>query len=82
MTEYMVIERFHDGKLKDIYQRFSEKGRMLPEGLYYIDSWLSQDANICFQLMKTNEYHLFDEWTEKWSDLTEFDIYPINHKPK
>lgn len=82
MAEYIVIERFHDGKLNDIYQRFAENGRMLPDGLYYVDSWLSKDANICFQLMKTSKHALFDEWIEKWNDLTDFEIYPINPIPQ
>ncbi len=37
---FMVVERFKDGKAKEIYRRFQEKGRMMPEGLKYLDSWV------------------------------------------
>ena len=80
-VKYMVIERFHKNALDKVYQRFAEKGRMLPEGLHYIDSWLSADTNICFQLMETTNRALFDEWINHWDDLTDFEIYPISEKP-
>jgi len=81
LPRYMVIERFHDGAVDKIYQRFESKGRMLPEGLHYIDSWLSREASICFQIMATGDYALFDQWFLNWNDLTDFEIYPINSKP-
>lgn len=81
LPRYMVIERFHDGAMDKVYQRFESKGRMLPEGLHYIDSWLSRDANICFQIMATDHYDLFEQWFLNWNDLTDFEIYPINSKP-
>jgi len=79
--KYMVVEHFLNNSKDEIYQRFAEKGRMLPDGLHYIDSWLSTDANICFQLMETDDHKLFDQWTIHWKDLTRFEIYPINKKP-
>ena len=81
LPRYMIVERFHDGAQEKIYQRFKEKGRKLPEGLYYIDSWLSSDTNICFQIMATNNSNLFEEWFQHWHDLTDFDIHPLNDKP-
>ncbi len=81
LEKYMVVEKFHTGAQEKIYQRFKQHGRKLPEGLYYIDSWLSADANICFQLMATENKALFDEWITHWSDLTDFDIFPIDKKP-
>ena len=80
---YMVIEKFKEGALDAIYERFKTYGRQLPDGLYYIDSWLSAgtDADICFQLMATENPDLFKQWTSHWDDLTDFTIYPITEKP-
>ena len=76
---YMVIERF---KSRDaataVYKRFAERGRMLPEGLKYIDSWVEEDFGRCFQLMETDDPKLFDEWISCWSDLVDFEVIPVN----
>jgi Protein of unknown function (DUF3303) len=74
---YMVIEHFKDGKAGAIYRRFADKGRMAPEGLHYIDSWVSADLRMCFQLMDTADYSLFAQWTGQWKDLVDFEIIPI-----
>jgi uncharacterized protein DUF3303 len=72
---YMVIERFKDAPA--IYSRFREKGRMMPEGLEYVSSWVSQDYQACYQLMRTHDVALFDRWTENWDDLMQFEIVPV-----
>lgn len=74
---YMVVEHFTKGA-RVIYERAREHGRMLPEGLVYIDSWI--DANTldrCFQLMETDDPALFDEWFSHWSDLGEIEVVPV-----
>lgn len=81
MTKYMVIETLHPGSLKAVYKRFHDKGRMMPEGLFYIDSWLEKNGDRCFQLMETDDVSLFDLWTEKWDDLADFSIIEIGEKP-
>jgi len=78
---YMVIERFMDGKKSDVYDRFHQKGRMLPDGLHYIDSWLEENGNRCFQLMETDNESLFNEWIGHWNDLVEFEVVPLGDKP-
>lgn len=82
MAKYMVIEIFLEGSAERIYERYHRSGRMLPDGLYYVDSWLTKDEVRCFQLMETERYELFEEWTEKWSDLTHFEIIEIGEKPE
>lgn len=72
---YMVIERFKDAPA--IYKRFRENGRMMPEGLKYISSWIDRDFKTCWQLMETEDENLFDQWTDSWSDLMEFEIVPV-----
>ncbi|MEP7319937.1 MAG: DUF3303 family protein [Panacibacter sp.] len=60
--QYMIIERFHPGKVRTLYKRFDEKGRMLPEGLSYINSWISQQMSVCYQLMETDCEEKLREW--------------------
>jgi hypothetical protein len=74
---YMVIERFKKGAAPEIYRRFREKGRMMPNGLEYVSSWIDLDLKICFQLMQTEDFALFDPWMENWKDLMEFEIVPV-----
>ena len=81
MKQYMVIEHFAPGAKDKIYQRFREKGRMLPDGLIYIDSWLAKEGDRCFQLMETDDAALFDQWTPHWSDLVRFEIVELGGKP-
>ena len=73
----MVVERFKQGKTKDIYRRLQERGRMMPEGLKYLDSWTSADFNCCWQLMECEDASLFQGWILQWSDLAEFEIIPV-----
>jgi hypothetical protein len=77
----MVIEMFKPGSKKKVYARYEAKGRMLPDGLNYVDSWLTEDGARCFQLMETDDSELFNLWIEKWSDLVEFEIIPVIDSP-
>jgi hypothetical protein len=81
MKQYMVIETFAPGCKEKVYERFQQKGRMLPEGLKYLDSWLEKDGNRCFQLMETSEPSLFGLWFEHWKDLVTFEVVEIGEKP-
>ncbi len=77
----MVIERFRPGAKARVYARFRQKGRMLPAGLTYLDSWLEKDGDRCFQLMETRDPALFVEWTDHWKDLVRFEIIGLGDKP-
>lgn len=78
MKKFMVVEKFKPNCFQENYTRFNEKGRMLPEGLYYLNSWVNEEQSICFQLMESNDIALFNKWIEKWNDLTDFEIIPID----
>jgi hypothetical protein len=78
----MVIERFLPGCKEKVYQRYHQKGRMLPEGLTYVDSWLEKDGDRCFQLMETDDPALFRVWLEHWKDLVAIEIVELGEKPK
>jgi hypothetical protein len=73
----MVIEKFKAGQAAAVYQRFHEKGRMLPHGLTYVDSWVEKNLGRCFQLMECDDVALFQQWIVHWQDLVEFEIVPV-----
>jgi hypothetical protein len=74
---YMVYERFKNVGAKDVYRRSKEKGRMMPEGLNYVSSWVDLEFTKCFQIMETEDFLLFSKWTDQWKDIVEFEIIPI-----
>lgn len=78
MQRYMVIERFRPGAGKLVYERFHERGRMLPDDLFYENSWVDENVTICFQLMRTDDASLFEKWFEHWSDLVDFEVYALS----
>jgi hypothetical protein len=75
---FMVIERYIHGP-QPVYERAAEKGRMLPAGLQYVDSWIVDEGAFdrCFQLMETDDPTLFDVWFDNWRDLVDFEVYPV-----
>ena len=75
--QYMIIEKFRDGKVKEVYKRFDEKGRLMPEGLHFISSWISEDVTTCYQVMETEDLNKLREWIDNWKDLVEFEIIPV-----
>lgn len=75
--KYMVVETFVAGIKALVYERFHQKGRMLPDGLHYIDSWLEKDGDRCFQLMETDRPQLFEAWVVAWEDLVSFQIIEL-----
>jgi hypothetical protein len=72
---YMVIERFKDTPA--IYRRLREKGRMMPEGLEYVSSWIDVDLRICWQVMRAEDDSLFQTWIDNWKDLADFEVIPV-----
>ena len=74
---YMVIERFKPGRAGEIYRRFAERGRMMPEGLRYVSSWIDFRFERCFQVMETDDESHLAAWTAHWDDLIEFEIVPV-----
>jgi len=76
--QFMVIERFRNQDAKAIYARFRERGRMMPEGLTFVSSWVAADLSRCFQLMACDDPTLFQRWIAAWSDLMEFEVVPVS----
>ena len=77
----MIIETFLPGCKEKVYERFRQQGRMLPEGLLYVNSWLEKDGDRCFQLMETEDPSLFAAWFEHWKGLVAMEVVEIGEKP-
>lgn len=74
---FMVIERFKNRDAVAVYRRFRDQGRMAPEGLRYVGSWIEANFDRCFQLMECDDPRLFQEWIVRWGDLADFEIVPV-----
>lgn len=74
---FMVIEHFRGGDAVPVYRRFREQGRLAPEGLRYVWSWVTEDLKQCFQVMECEDRALLDAWVSRWTDLVEFEIIPV-----
>ena len=77
MALYMVVERFRNGDAVPVYRRLHDQGRLAPEGLRYVSSWVTRDLARCYQVMETDDRKLLDEWLARWSDLVEFDVHEV-----
>ena len=74
---FMVIEKFKNRDARAVYRRFQEHGRMIPEGLKYVGSWIEANFDRCFQLMECVDPRLFQKWVIRWHDLIDFEIIPV-----
>ena len=74
---FMIIEHFHPGQAAAIYQRFHERGRMAPDGVRYLASWVDLDFRRCFQVMEAEGEEQLRAWTSNWEDLIDFEIIPV-----
>ena len=77
MALFMVIEHFRPGQAPAVYRRFRDRGRMAPEGLSYVSSWVDLGFQRCFQVMEAEDESLLKEWTTNWEDLVEFEIVRV-----
>jgi hypothetical protein len=64
-TQYMVVEHFKNKDAVPVYWRFRDRGRLAPEGLVYVSSWVDDRLERCYQLMETNDRKLLDECMAK-----------------
>lgn len=74
---FMVVEHFKGRDAKAVYRRFREKGRLAPDGLTYVGSWIETNFDRCFQLMECDDARLLQEWILNWADLADFEIVPV-----
>lgn len=74
---YMIIEDFRGGDAVPVYRRFRDRGRLAPEGLRYVASWVTDDLRRCFQVMECDDPALLREWMAAWDDIVEFEVVPV-----
>jgi len=77
MALFMIVEHFRNADAKPVYRRFRERGRMAPEGLAYVSSWVDENLATCYQVMETDDRSLLDEWMRNWRDLVEFEVHRV-----
>ena len=73
----MIIERFHPGTVKLLYERFAEKGRLMPEDVEYINSWIDKNVSTCYQVMQSDSIDKIQVWISYWDDLADFEVIPV-----
>jgi hypothetical protein len=74
---YMIVERFKNQDPVPVYRRLRDCGRLTPEGLRFVSSWVDERLERCFQLMETGDRKLLDDWISEWSDLVDFEVFPV-----
>lgn len=74
---YMIVESYRNGDAAPVYRRFREQGRLAPEGLRYVDSWVTHDLKHCYQLMECADPQLLELWMANWKDLVDFEVAPF-----
>lgn len=74
---FMIVEHFRDGDPRPVYERFRLRGRLAPDGLRYVNSWVTTDLTRCYQVMECDERALLEQWIAAWADLVDFDVVPV-----
>jgi hypothetical protein len=75
---FMVIERFKNRDPAPVYARLRDRGRAVPDGLRYVESWIEANFDRCFQLMECDDAALLQRWVLQWRDLMDFEIVPVS----
>ena len=79
---YMIIERFRDGDPVPVYRRFRDRGRLAPDGLRYVGSWVTKDLAMCYQVMECDDPGVLDEWLASWEDIVDFEVVAVLTSPE
>lgn len=74
---FLVIEHFRNRDPVPVYRRFRAQGRLMPSGLEYVSSWITEDLSRCYQVMEAPDRSLLDQWMAEWSDLMDFEVLPV-----
>lgn len=74
---FMIVERFRNGDARPVYERFAAKGRMAPEEVSYVNSWVTDDLRTCYQVMESPDRDLLNQWLANWEDIVDFEVLPV-----
>jgi len=72
--QFVIIEKYRNGDPAPVYRRFRDRGRLAPNGLRYVASWVTSDLTRCYQVMECDDRRLLDEWMANWDDIVEFEV--------
>jgi hypothetical protein len=73
----MIIEHFRNDDARPVYERFRARGRLAPDGLRYVNSWVTPDITRCYQVMECEDRALLDQWIAAWEDIVDFEVHPV-----
>ena len=74
---FMIVEHYHDGDAVPVYRRFRDQGRLAPQDLRYVASWVTKDFRHCFQIMECENQESLEQWMAHWKDLVDFEVIPV-----
>ena len=74
---YMIVEHYRGNDPRPVYKRFREQGRLAPQGVEYVGSWVDTGLGRCFQVMQSPNEALLKEWMSRWQDLVDFEFWPV-----
>jgi hypothetical protein len=74
---FMIVEHYRNGDAAPVYARFRQRGRMAPDGLHYVSSWVTPDLAHCYQVMECDRAELLDQWMANWNDIVDFEVVPV-----
>ena len=74
---FMIVEHFRHGDPRPVYERFRNRGRLAPDGLRYVNSWVTSDLTRCYQVMECEDRALLDQWIAAWQDIVDFEVHPV-----
>jgi hypothetical protein len=78
---FMIVERFKNGDPVAVYRRFRDRGRLAPETVKYVNSWVTPDLTMCYQVMDAPDRGSLDQWLDQWKDLVDFEVIPVITSP-
>ena len=74
---YIIIEKFHEGKIKELYKRLDNEGRFIPDGVTYVNSWVDEKCEICYQVMESESLEKLQEWMNNWEGFCDWEVVPV-----
>ena len=78
---FMIVERFKNGDPVPVYRRFRDRGRLAPETVKYVNSWVTPDLTMCYQVMDAPDRGSLGQWLDQWKDLVDFEVMPVITSP-
>jgi hypothetical protein len=72
---YIFVERFRDAALCTAGSN-NAAGWCRTDWCTFPPGW-NINVEHCFQVMETDDRRLIDQWMANWSDIVDFEVYPV-----